>query len=115
MFGWTLIAIAAEIVVGCPRRLNALPWLVSAAVAGAFYGTDATTMLLGAAAIIYGASTISIAVPPRGAHAARRLRGVSRPHPGRHRGDHQRPLRAENVGSQTTPSGPRHVPTPERR
>ncbi|RAK26202.1 hypothetical protein B0I29_12834 [Actinoplanes lutulentus] len=91
MFGWFLIAIAAEVVVGCPRRLNVLPWLVSAAVAGVFYGSGATTTLLGAAAIVYGAATMSIVAPARGAHAARRLRR----NPGRRRRRRRASSRAE--------------------
>ncbi|WP_433832937.1 hypothetical protein ACQP2E_17455 [Actinoplanes sp. CA-015351] len=63
MIGWLLVATAAEIVVGCPRRLNVLPWLVSAIAVAAFCGAGATTMLLGAVAVLYGMATLSIATP----------------------------------------------------
>jgi hypothetical protein len=65
LLAWVLLAAAAEIVVGGPRRLNVLPWAVGATMLAAFCGPGAITALLGAAAVVYGLTTVAIVAPVR--------------------------------------------------
>ncbi|GID65634.1 hypothetical protein Acy02nite_35150 [Actinoplanes cyaneus] len=65
LLAWVLVAAAAEIVVGGPRRLNVLPWAVGATMLAAFCGPGAITALLGAAAVVYGLTTVAIVAPVR--------------------------------------------------
>ncbi|BCY09033.1 hypothetical protein [Actinoplanes sp. L3-i22] len=65
LFFWVLMAAAAEIVVGAPRRLGVLPWAIGATVAAAFCGPGAIMAVLGAAAAGYGLRTIAMVMPVR--------------------------------------------------
>ncbi|MFI1990582.1 hypothetical protein [Actinoplanes sp. NPDC020271] len=66
LFGWMLLAAAAEVVAGRPRRVSVLPWAIGATVFAVFCGPGAITALLGAAAVVYGLMTIAVVrrVPP---------------------------------------------------
>ncbi|WP_436535955.1 hypothetical protein [Actinoplanes sp. HUAS TT8] len=63
LFLWIVMAAAAEVVAGGPRRPGVLPWAIGATMLAAFCGPGAVTALLGGAAVVYGLRAVVTMTP----------------------------------------------------